>query len=268
MKQTRMLPALLKHFRRLRGLSQLDLASAADISPKHLSFLETGRAKPSRDMVLRLGATLGLSLRDQNTLLLASGFSENFRESGIGEMSPAVRRALERMLAAHEPFPLVVFDANYDIRMLNHGAQALLSLFLPRLQSGVRANAVELIFDPDGLRPYFENWPAMAQYLLQRVTREHLATGRDTLQLLLSRLRAYPDVPESVAQVELAAPIEPVLDVRFRFQGQSFGFLTTITSFSAPQDVTLEELRIESYFPLDDATTHMCEQLARVVAKR
>jgi transcriptional regulator with XRE-family HTH domain len=260
--EARLLPALLKHFRRARGLSQLDLASAADVSPRHLSFLETGRAKPSRDMVLRIGLTLGLSLRDQNALLSAAGFSETFRETEIGQLAPHIKRALERMLAAHEPFPLVVFDLNYDLCMMNHGASAFVRALVPNVSGERRLNLLEMCFDPAGLRPYMENWEQTALHFLQRVAREHLQTGREALALLLSRLLAYPDVPQSARTLDLTIPLEPVFDVRFRYLGQSFGFLTTLTSFSAPQDVTLDELRIESYFPLDDATAQLCERLA------
>lgn len=262
MPESKMLPALLKHYRRARGMSQLDLASAADVSPKHLSFLETGRAKPSRDMLLRLGSTLALTLRDQNSLLAAAGFGEIYRETEIGHMSPAIRNALERMMSAQEPFPLVVFDANYDVRMLNHGAQALLLRLLPTALAGKPANALELCFDPEALRPHIENWEHVARHMLNRLAREHLQSGRERLGLLLSRLLAYPDVPSDFRVLDLTSAVEPVFDVRFRIQERSFGFLTTITAFTSPQDVTLDELRIESYFPLDAETTRLCEQLA------
>jgi transcriptional regulator with XRE-family HTH domain len=263
MSESKMLPALLKHYRRARGMSQLDLASAADVSPKHLSFLETGRAKPSREMLLRLGSTLALALRDQNSLLSAAGFAEIYRETEIGHMSPAIRNALERMMSAQEPFPLVVFDANYDVRMLNHGAQTLLLRLLPPTALGGKpANALELCFDPAGLRPHIENWEHVARHMLNRLAREHLQSGRERLGLLLSRLLAYPEVPSDFRELDLTSPVEPVFDVRFRFQDRSFGFLTTITAFTSPQDVTLDELRIESYFPLDAETTRLCEELA------
>lgn len=262
MKEGKLLPALLKHYRHARGMSQLDLASAAEVSPKHLSFLETGRARPSREMVLRLGGTLGLSLRDQNALLAAASFAETFSETAVEQLPPSIRAALERMLAAHEPYPLVVFDANYELRMANHGASTLLKTLVPNLSRETRPNVLELCFDPAGLRPYFENWQQTALYLLQRLSREHLQTGRPALAHLLSRLLAFPDVPDKFRELDLGAALTPVLDVRFRFQGQSLGFLTTVTMFNAPQDVTLEELRIESYYPLDDATARACELLA------
>ena len=257
-----MLTALLKHYRRARGMSQLDLASAAEISPKHLSFLETGRAKPSREMVLRLGNTLGLSLRDQNSLLLAAGFSESFGETEIGGMSPAIHSALERMMAAQEPYPLVVFDGGYELRMLNHAAQRLLGSLVPPDVLARQTNLLALCFDPEGVRPYIDNWEELARHLLNRLSREHLQTGRETLSLLQSRLLAYPDVPSDFRRLDLAAPIMPVFDVRFRYAGLTLSFMTTLTVFSSPRDVTLEELHIESYFPLDDQTEQACKLLA------
>jgi transcriptional regulator with XRE-family HTH domain len=262
--KSRMLTALLKHHRRARGLSQLDLASAAEVSPKHLSFLETGRAKPSREMVLRIGATLGLSLRDQNSLLQAAGFSESYQETELGSMSPAIRNALERMAAAQEPYPLVVFDGNYELRMFNHACQRLMSLLIAPDVLARQTNMLALCFDPEGVRPHMENWEEVARHLLNRLSREHLQTGREALGLLLSRLLAYPDVPSDFRTLDLSAPIVPVFDVRFRYKGQTLSFLTTVTSFNSPRDVTLEELRIESYFPLDDQTTQLCKALAEV----
>jgi transcriptional regulator with XRE-family HTH domain len=250
MPENKLLPALLKHFRHARGMSQLDLASAAEVSPKHLSFLETGRAKPSREMVLRLGGTLALSLRDQNSLLVAAGFAETFRETELGRMAPSIRNALERMMAVHEPFPLVVFDAHYDVRMLNHGAQALMLRLLPPALLGGPPNVLELCFDPAALRPHIDNWEQVARHLLNRLAREQLQSGRAAL------------VPSDFRTLDLGSAIEPVFEVRFHLQDRRFGFLTTLTSFSSPQDVTLDELRIESYFPLDAATTKLCEELA------
>jgi transcriptional regulator with XRE-family HTH domain len=262
MSENRMLPALLKHFRRARGMSQLDLASAAEVSPKHLSFLETGRAKPSREMVLRIGSTLALSLRDQNALLVAAGFTETFPETAMARIAPPIRSALERMLSMHEPYPMVVFDGNYELRMLNHGATALLSRAVPPSALAKHSNLLELCFDPEIGRVILEEWETLARHLLNRLAREHLQSGRASLGLLLSRLLAYPGVPSDFRALDLSTPLEPVFDVGFRLQGRRLTFLTALTSFSSAQDVTLDELRIESYFPLDDETARICEELA------
>lgn len=264
MSEGKLFCALLKHHRRARGMSQLDLASTAEISARHLSFLETGRAKPSREMVLRLGETLGLLLRDMNALLVAAGYAERFEESPLEQLSPAIRRALERMLSTHEPFPLIVFDGRYDVRMLNRAARRLLRFALPELEPGAPVNLLTMCFDPKGARPLIENWEGVARHLLQRVARDHLLTGRESLAQLLSRLLAYPDVPSDFRVLDLDSEMEPVFDLHFRVGDMRLRFLTTLTAFNAPQNVTLDELRIESYFPLDDATAALCEQLARM----
>lgn len=262
MNQTRMLSALLKHHRGARGLSQLDLAGAAGVSAKHLSFLETGRARPSREMVLRIGSTLALSLRDQNELLVAAGFSESFAESEVAQLAGPIRRALEHMLAVHEPYPVVVFDGEYDIRMLNHAGQALLALVLPPAQLAAPRNLLSLCFDELALKPYIANWDHVARQLLGRLAREHLQSGRETLGRLLSRCLAYPGVPPDLRVLDLTSVLEPVFELHFRFGELRASFLTTLTTFSSPRDVTLEELRIESYYPLDDETHDLCKRLA------
>lgn len=261
MDDARLLSALLKHHRGARGMSQLDLASAASVSAKHLSFIETGRARPSREMVLRLGTALALSLRDLNGLLVAAGFRGTFAESELKQLPPAIQRALERMLTVHEPYPVIVFDGQYDIRVQNHAASALLARLLPRAAEVRPQNLMSLCFDREGLRPFIEDWERFARQLLNRVARDHLQTGREALGMLLSRLLAYPDVPADFRALDLASDAEPVLELRLQYQGQSLSFLSTITMFSAPNDVTLEELRIESYYPINDAAEQLCRQL-------
>src|SRR5690606_1520698 len=142
-----MYPALLRYWRNARGMSQLDLAAAADVSPKHVSFLETGRSTPSREMVLRLASTLGLPLRDQNAMLTAAGFSPAFADVDAARHDPAIQRALATMMKKHEPYPMLVFDRNYDIVQVNAAAQRMLKLLLgPR--AGEERNIMRLIFDP------------------------------------------------------------------------------------------------------------------------
>ncbi|MFO0633465.1 MAG: helix-turn-helix transcriptional regulator [Nannocystaceae bacterium] len=255
-------PALLRYWRNARGLSQLDLAAAADVSPKHVSFLETGRAKPSREMVLRLAATLGVPLRDQNALLVAAGFAEAFTERDPHGIDPTVRRALDRMMAHHEPFPLVVLDHHYDLVLANTGAARLLAAALgPRAAS--ERNAMALLFDPGLLRPLVVDWEPVARRMLVRLQREALDRRRDDgLSRLLSRLCAMPGVPSDWREPDLALPSEATLQLRLRLGPQVLAFLTTLTVFQAPQNAALEELRIESYYPLDDATEAACRALA------
>ena len=252
-------PALLRYWRGARGLSQLDLAGAADVSPKHISFLETGRAKPSREMVLRLGATLDVPMRDQNALLTAAGFAEVFREEGF---SPTIERALQRMMEHQEPYPLVVFDRHYELKMSNQAAKRFLAAVLGD-KAGKEPNVMKLLFDPELLRPHIVDWEVVARSMLSRLQRETLERRRDDgLTRLLSQLCAYEGVPADWRTPDLGLPNEPTLQVRFEFMGQRIGFLTTLTVFQAPQNISLEELQIESYFPLDDLTDAVCRQLA------
>jgi transcriptional regulator with XRE-family HTH domain len=247
-------------------MSQLDLALAAEVSPRHVSFLETGRSRPSHEMILRLGSTLDVPLRDQNAMLRAAGLPEAFADPGPEEpFPPAIERAIDRMMAQHEPFPLVVFDRKYDIVRLNGGASQLLPLFVADLGAlEPPVNAMMLLFDPRGARPFVEDWPHTARAMLARLHREVLASGGDAeLGALLNRILELPDVPASWKQPDFGIPSEPTLIVRFRRDAIRVAFLTTVTTFSAPQNVALEELHLESWFPLDDETAETCVRLAR-----
>jgi transcriptional regulator with XRE-family HTH domain len=259
-------PALLKYWRRRKGLSQLDLGIAADVSARHVSFLETGRAQPSRDMVLRLAAALDVPLRDQNALLRGAGMEPEFREPGLDGALPAtITRAIEQMLQQQEPYPLVVMNRLYDVLRTNHAAMRVLAALVadPRALGDGPLNAFSMILDPRLLRPAILEWEHVARSLMWRLHREALDRPGDTeLRALLDRLHAMPDVPESWSRPDFSVPSPPAFSVRLRQRDLELGFLTTVTVFNAPQDVTLQELRIESYFPLDDATARTCARLA------
>jgi transcriptional regulator with XRE-family HTH domain len=262
----RLFPALLRDWRSRRGMSQLDLAIAADVSSRHVSFLETARADPSREMVLRLGGALNVPLRDQNALLRAAGFAEEFAEPSVrGGLPASIMQALDRMFAAHEPFPMVAVDRRYDVLRMNDGGARLLSRFVldPGALAG-RQNLFIALFDPRAARSFVVDWERVAHGMIARLHREVLARAGDAeLAGLLRALLEYPGVPPAWRQPDFSAPSEPTLTVRLRRDELDLAFLTTITSFSAPQNVTLEELRLESYFPLDDATAAACEALSR-----
>jgi transcriptional regulator with XRE-family HTH domain len=255
---------LLRHHRTRRGLSQLDLALAADVSSRHVSFLETGRAKPSREMVLRLGATLGVPLRDQNVMLGAAGFQAEFDPPGDAPaLPPAVEQAVGRMMRQQEPFPLVVVDRLYDVVRANDGATRLIArLTVDPAALAPPLNAFRLLFDPRLCRPFVVEWERTARALLSRLHREALDRPNDEgLRSLVDSLFDYPDVPRSFRQPDFSLPSEPTLTLRLRRNGLELAFLTTLTVFNAPQSVALEDLRIESYFPLDDATELACRTL-------
>jgi transcriptional regulator with XRE-family HTH domain len=266
MARSALFPALLRHWRSRRGLSQLDLALAADVSARHISFLETGRARPSREMILQLAASLSVPLREQNALLRAAGFPDEYPEPNPNDVGKPIRDAIARMLAQHEPYPMLVLDRRYDVVQLNGGATRLFtSLVRDPSRVPAKLNAMHALFDTHLLRSAVLDWERIAHGMVARLHRETLARPEDAeLAGLLRSLFEYPDVPESWRQADFAAPNDAALTLRLKHGDQELAFLATLTMFSAPQNVTLEELRIESYFPLDDATARACaDALAR-----
>jgi len=248
-----MFGAMLAAWRARRGLSQLDLALAAEVSSRHVSFLETGRARPSTDMVLRLASALGLGLPDQNDLLAAAGFPRRFSEST--SLPDDVSAVITRMMAQHEPYPLVVLDASYEVRALNRASKGLFGALLGRVPES--PNLLETLFDPQGLRPFVIGWDALAERLLSRLRREMLmAPGDARLARLSARLLAFPRA--SSFSFDPSRRLEATLPLRLDVRGETLSFVTTMKTFSVPQDVCVSELRIESFYPLDDVTARAC----------
>lgn len=259
----RLFAALLKYWRGRSGLSQLDLALAADVSARHLSCLETGRAKPSQEMVLRLFSALGVPLRCQNEALAAAGFARRFDEPPLTDLPRPVRAAIAQMLRQQEPFPMTVLAADYRIVERNAAAEAVFSRVVAdpaRLASGP-LDMVALIFDPALAREAFTDWPATARRVLGRLQRELLRTGDARLATLLDRALQYPGVEPGWRHPDESDRVDATLEVRLRRGAIRLGFLTTLTAFTSPGTVSLEELRLESYFPLDEATRSFCESL-------
>lgn len=267
-------PALLKHWRRQRGLSQLDLALTAGVSARHLSFLETGRSSPSPEMVLQLASSLAVPLRQVNAMLRAAGHDPVYDESA-DSLPAAVTDALHLLKAHHEPFPLVVVDRTYRVLDLNLGAVGVLGAFLgdgppdgsptpdPADLVALGLNLARLTFDPHGARPHVANFEDVGRELLWRITREVLADPDDgELQELLDELLAMPTVDPDWRQVDLQVPSDPALILHLRNDELDLRFLTMITSFQAPQNVAVEHLRIETWFPYDDATAAACHAIA------
>ena len=257
--------ALLKYWRGLRGMSQLDLALAADVSARHVSFLETGRAQPSEEMLLRLAANLDVPLREQNAMLRAAGFDELFEEPSIDhEVDQAIAFALERMFAQHEPFPMMAMNRRYDVLRTNHAAGRLATLLIADPTAvATPLNAFRLLFDPRLARNYIVGWKHAGQALLSRLHREALHRPEDEgLAALVEELLSYPDVPAEWRQPDFSIPNDATYSFKFKKGDLELAFLTTVTTFSAPNNITLEELQIESYFPLDQATEDACRKLA------
>ena len=253
--------ARLRWWRTRRGLSQLDLAGAASTTQRHLSFLESGRTQPSRDMVLRLAAALDVPLRQQNALLLAAGFAPVWGESDLA--APAlttVNRALDYMLAQQEPFPAVVVDRRWNLLRANAGAERLTTFLMgpsPAPSAASTVNLAEWLLAPDGLRPLLVNWPDVAIYFLRGVQADAIVDGTQDTAELLQRLLAYPGVPALSHVPALEDTPSPVLAMHFQKGQTSLRLFTTIATLGTPQDVTVQELRIECFFPADEATAQI-----------
>jgi transcriptional regulator with XRE-family HTH domain len=257
--------ALLQYWRKTRNLSQLALANEADVSPRHVCFVETGRAKPSREMVLLLATVLDVPLRERNALLLAAGFAPMYSEASLDavELAP-VRAALDAILFQQEPFPAIVMNRRWDILKTNAAAARFFGLFQGESAASEPANVLRLMFDPRGFRPYVSNWDAVAAALVQRVQREAVGGVKDAATTkLLDEILADPSVPAALLRPNLAAPLVPVIPVSFRKDGQAFDFFSAVTTLGTPQDVTLQEVRIECFFPANRETERAARQLAQ-----
>jgi transcriptional regulator with XRE-family HTH domain len=258
--------ALLQRWRRERHLSQLALAHEAGVSPRHVCFLETGRAHPSREMIHRLAETLDLPLRERNALLVAAGFAPTYREGDLdlasAELAP-VRAALEAILRQQEPFPAVVMDRQWDVVEGNAAASRFFAHLLGERPGEGRANVLRMMLDPAGLRPFVANWRDAAGALLARVHREAVGGVLDpATRRVLDEVLRFPDVPERWQAAARAAPALPVVPVVFEKGGRTFRYFSTVTTLGTPQDVALQELRIECFFPFDGATRAHAEALA------
>lgn len=255
---------LLQYWRRTRNLSQLALAHEANVSPRHICFLETGRAKPSRDMVLLLAQTMAVPLRERNALLLAAGFAPVFRESALDqhELAP-VRGAIDAILQQQEPYPAVVMNRHWDILATNQAAARFFGMLLEGRTPPSATNVLRLMFHPDGLRPLVENWEAVAASLVQRAHREALGGALDERgKALLAEVLSYAGVPARWRTPELETPLLPVVPVTFKARDHVFRFFSAVTVLGTPQDVTLQEIRIECFFPLDKSTATAAGQLS------
>jgi transcriptional regulator with XRE-family HTH domain len=256
----------LRWWRAHRGFSQLDLAGAAGTSQRHVSFLESGRAQPSREMVLRLAAALDVPLRQQNALLLAAGFAPAWRETDLAAPELAtVNQALDHMLGQQEPFPALVVDRRWNVLRANTGAGWLTS-FLTGPSAAAAAtgtvNMAEWLMSPAGLRPLVVNWQEVAIYFLRGVQADAIADGTQETADLLQRLLAYPGVPALSHVPALEELPSPVLAMHFRKGQTSLCLFTTIATLGTPQDVTVQELRIECFFPADEATSQVFKDWA------
>jgi transcriptional regulator with XRE-family HTH domain len=242
----------LRWWREHRGLSQLELSGRAGISQRHLSFLELGRASASRQMVLRLAEALDVPLRQHNTLLLAAGFAPAWRETAFGAPELAqVTSAVDYMLAQQEPFPAFAINRRWELLKANAGAVRLVEFLVGPLAPGAPVNLADALVAPDVLRPFLVNWVEVVRYFVRSVEADAAADGSDATAALLGRLLAYKGV-RAAMKSPLPDPAGPVLPMHFRKGETTLALFTTIATLGTPQDITAQELRVESFFPMDE----------------
>jgi transcriptional regulator with XRE-family HTH domain len=252
------LRAMLRHWRDLRGKSQLELSSYAGVSQRHISFIESGRSSPSRQTLMDIAQALDVPLHDRNSLLLAAGFAPLYSEApwNAAEMQ-GVTRALERMLRQHEPFPAVVMDRYWNVLVTNEAAPRFFNCFIDMKKHTGPRNLLHLMFDPNGMRPHIPEWDQVAPALIQRIARESVGhAGDSNTQELITALLSYPGskaewkTPKAVP----TTPTLPVIPIGFDHNGATLRYFSMVTTVGTPQTVAAQELRIECLFPVDEST--------------
>lgn len=264
--QTQPVGSLLRDWRRRRRLSQLDLACEADISARHLSFLETGRSLPSREMVLRLAEQLEIPLRDRNAMLVAAGYAPVFRERPLEDPSLQVaRKAVDLVLAGHEPYPALAVDRHWNLIASNRAVPLFLAGADPSLLAPP-VNVLRLSLHPQGLAPRIVNLEEWRSHLLARLRRQIEATADPVLAELLNELTGYPIASENrykvPADTDYAGVVVPL---QFATDDGILSFLSTITVFGTPVDITLSELALESFFPADAVTSDTLNRMLQAL---
>jgi transcriptional regulator with XRE-family HTH domain len=255
---------LLRRWREARRLSQLELALEAGVSARHLSFLETGRAKPSREMLLTLANVLDVPLRERNILLLAAGYAPFYAETSLNDSRMSqVRTVIEIMLRSNEPRGAIAYDRYWNVVMANAAFVRLLTIVLGRAPAGLvplqvatppRVNLLRLLVDPNGLRHVIVNWEEIAKALLNEAYRRLAWTRDDILKELIEEILRYPGVPDRWREPELEAPHALILPMELDLNGKVARMFSTVTSVSTPHDVTLQDLHIEVFYPADAET--------------
>lgn len=255
--------AHLRHWRQHRRLSQLDLAQEAGISTRHLSCVETGRAEPSREMVLRLAERLGVPLRERNALLVAAGYAPMYRQRALDDPALAVaRQAVERVLHGHAPYPALAVDRHWQLVAHNAPVALLMAGAAPELLAPP-VNVLRLALHPEGLAPRIANLAQWRAHLLERLQQQIGATGDAQLQALHAELAALPSPPvDGETQAPDPALAGVLVPLQLRSPAGVLNFISTTTIFGTPVDVTLQELAVESFFPADAATARALQQAA------
>ncbi|WP_079107458.1 helix-turn-helix domain-containing protein [Streptomyces sp. NRRL S-1521] len=246
---------LLRGWRERRRVSQLELALRADSSARHISFIETGRARPSEELVLRLADHLDVPVRDRNSLLLAAGYAPRFRETPLEDPAMGtLREGLDQLLTGYEPYPALVVDAAYDVIAANRGVAMLMEGIPDDLASP--ANAMRLTLHPRGLAPRIRNLREWRGHLLHQMERQIALQRSDALRAVYEEVAAYPVADPGVDAFDAATDVPYfALPLRIEHDGHVLSFISSISTFNTPMDVTVAELAIETLLPADPATT-------------
>ncbi|MDQ1394918.1 MAG: hypothetical protein QOG64_177 [Acidimicrobiaceae bacterium] len=246
---------LLRDWRHRRRLSQLDLALEAEVSARHLSFVETGRSKPSRELLLHLAEHLEVPLRERNTWLLAAGYAPVYRETPMDDdrMAP-VRDALDKILTSHEPYPAVIVDGRWNLAAANPASLRILTAGVAPALLEPPANALRISLHPSGLAPRIVNFAEYSAHLMARLHRQAMASGDAELVALHDELRRYPDVVDERSPANDVAALLYVPLVLRDDDRRQLSFFSTIATFGTALDITVAELAIESFFPADRVT--------------
>lgn len=253
----------LRTWRQQRHLSQLELADEADISTRHVSFMETGRTNPSRDMVLRLCERLAIPLRERNTLLVAAGYAPMYRERPLDDPAlAAARQAVERVLKGHEPCPALALDRCWNVVAANRAAQALLSAHIAPDLLVPPLNVFRLSLHPRGLAPRIVNLAQWRSHLFERLRQQIQATADTALVALQEELLQYPPPAESNPRILPGEMLGVVMPFCFDSVHGMLSLISTTTIFGTPADVTLQELAVESFFPADELTAKALREIA------
>lgn len=246
---------LLRAWRSARGRSQLDLALDADVSQRHLSFIESGRSRPGRDKLLAIAEALEVPLRDRNALLLAAGYAPIYSEAPMdAPQMRAVRAAVDRMLHQQEPYPAVLMDGHWNVLAANAAAPRFFGRFVDLNARKAPRNLLHLIFDPSGLRPLIHDWERVARSLLDRVRREAVGGVIDPQnRALVDALLAYPGAPaDAVAKPDKEGL--PMIPITFERESEVLSYFSMVSTVGTPTTVAAQELRVECLFPADEET--------------
>ncbi|MDO0910343.1 helix-turn-helix transcriptional regulator [Streptomyces sp. DT2A-34] len=252
---------LLRAWRVQRRVSQLELALRADSSARHISFIETGRSRPSEEMVLRLAEHLEVPVRERNALLLAAGYAPRYPETPLDDPAlDAVRAGMEQLIQGYEPYPALVVDAMYNVHAANRGVLMLLD-GIPEHLLAPPLNAMRLTLHPEGLAPRIRNLREWRGHLLAQMDRQIALHRSEPLRRLYEEVAAYP-VPDEASDAEPAEPVPYfALPMQVEHEGRVLSFISSISTFNTPMDVTVAELAIETLLPADPATVKYLQSL-------